>query len=214
MDLVIMRSPFDPDGNFLFWKPGSTPYVEPDGFAWRLDPGNDLVLNTHLRPMGMPMQVRPTLGLYFTDRRQTKFPLLVQLEHDASLDIPAGARDFVVSDDFQLPLDSDILAVYPHAHYLGDLLEAWATLPDGSKKWLIRIPDWNPDWQAVYHCREPMFLPKDSVIHMRYHYDNSAGNPRNPNRPPRARARGKPVHRRNGPLMAADIAARDGRPAT
>ncbi len=189
MDLVIMRSPFDPDGNFLFWKPGSTPYVEPDGFAWRLDPGNDLVLNTHLRPMGMPMQVRPTLGLYFTDRRQTKFPLLVQLEHDASLDIPASARDFVVSDDFRLPLDSDILAVYPHAHYLGKLLEAWAILPDGSKKWLIRIPDWNPDWQAVYHYREPMFLPKDSVIHMRYHYDNSAANPRNPNRPPR-RVRG------------------------
>jgi len=189
MDLAIMRSPFDPDGNFLFWKPGSTPYVEPDGFAWRLDPGNDLVLNTHLRPMGMPMQVRPTLALYFADRRQTKFPLLVQLEHDASLDIPASARDFVVSDDFRLPLDSDILAVYPHAHYLGKLLEAWATLPDGSKKWLIRIPDWNPDWQAVYHYREPMFLPKDSVTHMRYHYDNSAANPRNPNRPPR-RVRG------------------------
>jgi Flp pilus assembly protein TadD len=185
MDLVIMRSPFDPDGNFLFWKPGSTPYIEPDGFAWRLDPGNELVLNTHLRPMGMPMQVRPTLGLYFTDRPQTKYPLLVQLEDDAALDIPAGARDFVVSDDFRVPLDSDILAVYPHAHYLGKLLEAWATLPDGSKKWLIRIPDWNPDWQAVYHYREPVFLPKDSVIHMRYHYDNSAANARNPNHPPR-----------------------------
>jgi len=62
-------------------------------------------------------------------------------------------------------------------------------LPDGSKKWLIRIPDWNPDWQAVYHYREPLFLPKDSLIHMRYHYDNSAANPRNPNHPPR-RVRG------------------------
>ncbi len=189
MDLVIMRSPFDPDGNFLFWKPGSTPHVEPDGFAWRLDPGNELVLNTHLRPMGMPMQVRPSIGLYFTDRPQTKFPLLVQLENDAALDIPPGAHDFVVSDDFRLPLDVDILAVYPHAHYLGRLLEAWATLPDGSKKWLIRIPDWNPDWQAVYRYREPLSLPKDSVIHMRYHYDNSAASPRNPNHPPR-RVRG------------------------
>ena len=189
MDLVIMRSPFDPDGNFLFWKPGSTPHVEPDGFAWRLDPGNQLVLNTHLRPMGMPAQVRPSIGLYFTDRPQTKFPLLVQLEHDAALNIPAGARDFVISDDFQLPLDADILAVYPHAHYLGKLLEAWATLPDGSKKWLIRIPDWNPGWQAVYYYRQPLALPKDSVIHMRYHYDNSTANVRNPNHPPR-RVRG------------------------
>ena len=102
---------------------------------------------------------------------------------------PGRRSRFRVSDDFRLPLDADILAVYPHAHYLGKLLEAWATLPDGSKKWLIRIPDWDPNWQAVYHYREPVFLPKDSVIHMRYHYDNSAANARNPNHPPR-RVRG------------------------
>jgi hypothetical protein len=185
MDLVIGRSPFDPDGSFLFWKPGGTPHVEPDGFAWRLEPGNDLVLNMHLQPSGKPEEVRPSIGLYFTDKPQTKFPLLVQLENDEALDIPAGARDFVISDSFQLPLDADVLAVYPHAHYLGKLLEGWATLPDGSRKWLIRIPAWDTNWQAVYYYREPVFLPKDSVIHMRYHYDNSADNPRNPNNPPK-----------------------------
>jgi len=139
----------------------------------------------HLQPSGKPEEVRPSLGLYFTDRPETRFPLLMQLEHDAALDIPAGARDFVISDDFRLPLDAGILAVYPHAHYLGKLLEAWATLPDGSRKWLVRIPDWNANWQAVYYFREPLQLPKDSVIHMRYHYDNSAANVRNPSDPPR-----------------------------
>ncbi len=185
MDLVIGRSPFDPDGNFLFWKPGAAPHVEPDGFAWRLDPGNELVLNMHLQPSGKREQLRPSIGLYFTDRPQTKFPLLVQLENDTALDIPAGARDFPIADDFRLPLNADVLAVYPHAHYLGKLLEAFATLPDGSRKWLIRIPSWDSNWQAVYYYREPVFLPRDSVIHMRYHYDNSAENPRNPNHPPK-----------------------------
>jgi tetratricopeptide (TPR) repeat protein len=185
MDLVIGRSPFDPDGNFLFWKPGGAPHVEPEGFAWRLDPGNELVLNMHLQPSGKKEEVRPSLALYFTDQRQTKFPLLVQLENDQALDIPAGARDFAISDDFKLPLDADVLAIYPHAHYLGKLLEASATLPDGSKKWLIRIPAWDPNWQAVFYYGEPVFLPKDSIIHMRYHYDNSAANPRNPNHPPK-----------------------------
>ena len=185
MDLVIGRSPFDPDGNFLFWKPGGTPHVEPDGFAWRLDPGNELVLNMHLQPSGKEEQVRPSIGLYFTDQPQTKFPLLVQLENDQALDIPAGTRDFVITDNFKLPVDADVLAIYPHAHYLGKLLEAYATLPDNSKKWLIRIPAWDPNWQAVYYYREPVFLPRDSVIHMRYHYDNSGENPRNPNHPPK-----------------------------
>ncbi len=54
-----------------------------------------------------------------------------------------------------------------------------------SRKWLIRIPDWDPNWQAVYHYRHPVFLPKGTVISMRYHYDNSSANPRNPNSPPR-----------------------------
>ncbi len=185
MDLAIMRSPFDPDGHFLFWKPGGMPYQEPPGFAWRLDPGNELVLNTHLQPSGKPEEVRPRIGLYFTDDPPTRFPLLVQLENDAALDIPAGAKDFLVSDDFTLPMDADVLAVYPHAHYLGKLLEGYATLPSGERKWLIRIPDWDSNWQAVYHYREPVFLPKGSVISMRYHYDNSAANVRNPNQPPR-----------------------------
>jgi hypothetical protein len=169
MDLVIGRSPFDPDGNFLFWKPG----------------GNELVLNMHLQPSGKREQVRPSIGLYFTNRPQTKYPLLVQLEDDNALDIPAGTRDFPIADDFRLPLDADVLAIYPHAHYLGKLLEASATLPDGSRKWLIRIPSWDSNWQAVYYYREPVHLPKDSVVHMRYHYDNSAANPRNPNHPPK-----------------------------
>ena len=186
MDVVIDRVISEPDdGHFLFWKPGGTPYVEPDGFSWRLDPGSDLVLNAHLQPTGKPEQVRPSIGLYFTDKPPEKFPMLVQLEHDGALDIPPGNRDFVVADDFRLPLDVDVLAVYPHAHYLGHVLEGYVTLPGGERKWLIRIPDWDPNWQGAYHYREPVFLPKGTVISMRYHYDNSAANPRNPNQPPR-----------------------------
>ncbi len=127
----------------------------------------------------------PSVGLYFTDKPPTRFPVLVQLEHDGALNIPAGDRDFIVTDDFRMPVDVDVLAVYPHAHYLGKLLEGYATLPDGTRKWLIRIPDWDLNWQAVYRYREPVFLPKGSVVSMRYHYDNSAANPRNPNHPPK-----------------------------
>jgi tetratricopeptide (TPR) repeat protein len=184
MDVALMNSPFDPVGHLLFWKPGSAPHAEPDGFALRLDPGNDLVLNMHLQPSGKREEVRPSIGLYFTDKPETKFPLVFELENDNALDIPAGTRDFVIADDFKLPMPVDVLGIYPHAHYLGKLLEAWATLPDGSRKWLVRIPDWDPNWQAVYYYREPVALPQDAVIHMRYHYDNSAANVRNRSHPP------------------------------
>jgi len=186
MDPIIERSIFEPDdGRFLYWKPGGIPYAEPEGLSWRLDPGNDLVLNAHMQPDGKPEQVRPTIGLYFTDQPQTRYPMLVQLEHDGALSIPPGNPNFLVADDFKLPLDVQVLAVYPHAHYLGKVLEGYATLPSGERKWLVRIPDWDSNWQAVYRYREPVFLPKGSVISMRFTYDNSAANPRNPNHPPK-----------------------------
>ncbi len=184
MEITLDRNPFDPVSHFLFWKPGNRPYVEPDGFSWRLDPGNKLVLNTHMQPSGRPETVQPSIGLYFTDKPPTHFPLLIELENDNALDIPAGAKHFVVADDFRLPMDVDVLAVYPHAHYLGKVLEGYATLPDKQRVWLIRIPDWNLNWQAVYRYCTPVFLPKGSVLSMRYSYDNSADNPRNPNHPP------------------------------
>ncbi|MBZ5593124.1 MAG: tetratricopeptide repeat protein [Acidobacteriia bacterium] len=189
MDLNIEADTFDPDSHFLFWKPGGTPWEEPDGMAWRADPTTDLILNVHMQPTGKPEMVQPSIGLYFTDHPGTKFPMLVQLEHDGALDIAAGTRDFPISDDFTVPMDMDVLAVYPHAHYLGRLLEGYATLPDGSRKWLIRIPDWDVNWQAVYRFTAPVFLPKGSVVAMRFHYDNSEENPRNPNHPAR-RVRG------------------------
>jgi Tfp pilus assembly protein PilF len=185
MDITLEHSPFDIPSHFLFWKPGSVPWVESDGLAWRLDPGADLVLNAHFMPIGTPEQALPSIGLYFTDKPPDRFPMVIELENDDALDIPAGDADFAVSDDFRLPRDVDVLAVYPHAHYLGHVIEGYATLPNGQRKWLIRIRNWDPTWQAVYHYRQPVFLPKGTVISMRYRYDNSSANPRNPNSPPR-----------------------------
>jgi Flp pilus assembly protein TadD len=64
-------------------------------------------------------------------------------------------------------------------------VEAWATLPDGTRRWLIKISDWDINWQAVYRYREPVPLPKGTKVEMRISYDNSTSNPRNPNHPPK-----------------------------
>jgi Tfp pilus assembly protein PilF len=184
MELQIESESFDPDGHFLFWKPGSAPVVEPPGLALRLDPDNDLVLNTHLQPSGKPEQVQPSIGIYFTGQPATKFPVLLQLENDRALDIPAGDANFIVTDRFALPAAVQLLAVYPHAHYLCRDMVAVAQLPDGSRKILIHIPRWDLNWQAVFRLETPELLPAGTVLEMRYRYDNSADNIANPHNPP------------------------------
>jgi len=185
MELKIESETFDPDSHFLFWKPGTVTKPEPEGMALRLDKDTDLVLNIHLQPSGKPEKIQPSLGLYFTDKPATLFPLLLQLENDRQLDIPPGENNFLVTDRFTLPVDVALLAIYPHAHYLGKDLRALATLPDGSTETLIHIPRWDLNWQAVYRYADPVPLPKGTTISMRYVYDNSNENVANPNDPPR-----------------------------
>jgi tetratricopeptide (TPR) repeat protein/mono/diheme cytochrome c family protein len=185
---------FDPDSHFLFWKPDTPALIEPEGMPVRLDPGNDLVLNMHLKPSGKAETIDAEIGLYFTSDPPTHQPMLLQLDRDDALDIPAGDSRFVVEDSLTLPVDVEVLGVYPHAHYIGRDLEGWATTPDGKKKWLVWIRNWDIDRQSVYRYREPMPLPKGSVLHMRYTYDNSAVNVHNPSSPPvRVRAGNRSV---------------------
>ena len=185
MDVVVDAGEhFDPDGHFLDWKPDASALVEAPGTPWRLEAGSDLILNMHLKPTGKIESVRARIGLYFTTEPATKQPILVQLEHDAALKIPQGDADFIVEDKLKLPVAVDVLAIYPHAHYLGKRLEGWAELPGGKRESLILIRNWDIDRQSIYRFAKPVFLPAESVLHMRYSYDNSAENPHNPNSPP------------------------------
>src|ERR1700693_315875 len=185
MEIKIESEAFDPDSHFLFWKPGTAPYTEPPDMALRLDAGTDLVLNIHLQPSGKAEEIQPSLGLYFTEQPATHFPMLLQLENDRKLDIPPGEKNFVVTDEFTLPENVQLLAIYPHAHYVGKDLQAFAKFPDGTQQSLIHIPSWDLNWQAVFRYETPVELPAGTVISMRYRYDNSDENIRNPNVPPK-----------------------------
>ena len=173
-----------PDGMFLGWTPGQSPRLSPEGMSWRLEPQSDLVVELHLMPGDAPEPVRVSVGLFFTDERPARTGYMLRLGRQ-DIDIAAGRRDYVNADTYTLPVDVDVLAVQPHAHFLAKEARAWATLPGGAVVPLIYIKDWNFHWQDVYTYEQPVALPKGTVIEMRYTYDNSAANRRNPNQPPR-----------------------------
>jgi Flp pilus assembly protein TadD/mono/diheme cytochrome c family protein len=174
---------FDPDSHFLFWKPGTQAQQEPPDMAWRLDPGSDLIVNLHLQPSGAPETIEAEVGLYFTKQAPTRHPMLIQLEHDGALDIAPGNRNFTITDHLKLPVAVNVLACYPHAHYIGNQFDAWAELPDGTRRPLIKINRWDINWQSMFTYRDPVHLPAGTTISMKISYDNSDSNTRNPIRP-------------------------------
>jgi Flp pilus assembly protein TadD len=186
-DGVIARSADYPDGHFLGWTPGQVSPLLPPDLSWRLEPHTDLVAELHMQPSGKPETVAPIVGLYFSDTPATRTPAMLRLGRQ-SIDIPAGDASYTITDSFTLPVDADVEAVQPHAHYRAHDVRGVATLPDGTTKRLIDIADWDFRWQHVYRFVTPLQLPKGTTLAMRYSYDNSSANPRNPRQPP-ARAR-------------------------
>ena len=173
-----------PDGHFLGWTPGKLPTPPAEGIAWRLEPGTDLVFDLHMLPTGKPEPLRASVGLYFTDEEPTRHPYLLRLG-TRGIVIPAGERNHWVEADYVLPVDVDLLGLYPHAHYLGKEMLALALLPDGREEPILRIDDWDFNWQDDYVFAQPIRLPKGTRLSMRLRYDNSKGNARNPSNPPR-----------------------------
>lgn len=182
-DGMLNASARRPDGHLLGWVPGKRPTQVDESIAWRLDPGTDLVVQLHMRPTGRAETVNPLLGLYFADRPAERTPVMIRLG-PRTLDIPAGAKEYAVQDAYVLPVDVELLGIAPHAHYLGKEMRASATLPDGTERPLLYIEQWDFDWQDEYRYREPLALPKGTTVSMRFTFDNSSRNIRNPHQPP------------------------------
>jgi Flp pilus assembly protein TadD len=181
---LILRSADYPEGHFLGWTPGQVAPLVPDDMSWRLDPGTDLVVEIHMQPSGKPEPVQPSIGLYFGERPATKTPAMLRLGRQ-NIDIPAGEKLYTIRDAYTLPVDVEVLALQPHAHYRARDIMGEVTLPDGRSRELIHIRDWDFRWQHVYRFVTPLKLPRGSTLTMRYIYDNSASNTRNPEHPPK-----------------------------
>ncbi|HUQ87650.1 MAG TPA: tetratricopeptide repeat protein [Vicinamibacterales bacterium] len=182
-DGLMPRSAEYPEGHFLGWTPGQVaPLVQPE-LAWTLEPGSDLVVQLHMQPSGAAEEVLPEIGFYFTDRAPKQTPTILRLGSQG-IDIPAGESHYVIRDSYVLPVDVQLLAIQPHAHYRAREILGIATLPDGTDRHVMYISDWDFRWQHVYREVAPIALPKGTRLSMQYTYDNSASNPRNPESPP------------------------------
>jgi hypothetical protein len=175
---------FSPTGALGGWVPGNTPVPLPDGTGILLPKGADIVLQVHYHSDGKPETDLSKIGIYFTDKPVDKRVRVFPIVYPA-LYIPAGDSDYRVKTSQIIPADVTLLQVLPHMHLLGQKMVVNATEPDGTFVPLVKIDNWDFNWQTTYTYATPIELPAGTRIRLVADYDNSSNNPRNPNTPPK-----------------------------
>jgi len=176
---------FDSPGGLGGWAPGYPGVEIPAGVAWRVPPGARLVMQVHYNNPGDTAQTDVTrVGLHFTsgpfERRVHGL-----LASAWGFSIPAGAPRTSVTAWAQAREDLEAIAVHAHMHLIGREMTVTAHLPSGRTEPLLKIDDWDFDWQLLYYFKRPVPLPAGTRIEAECVYDNSAANLRNPSKPPR-----------------------------
>jgi peroxiredoxin len=175
---------FPTQGTLNSWFPGMTPRHLPDGMGRLIRRGSDLVAEIHYVPTGKPERDRSTLGLHFAPRSARKVAVEVQVGNK-QIRIPPGEARHHERAVYRLPVATTLLDLTPHMHLLGREMRVWSKAPDGSTRPLLWIKDWDFNWQGQYAFAKPVSLPKGTQLIVDAWFDNSSGNPLNPNSPPK-----------------------------
>jgi len=152
----------------------------------QLDGGADLVLQVHNHISALTRRNIDTVGAEWNIRGVAPGLLRGEIERDTvAADFGAAGGD-KVTEHFTIPAAVDVIAINPHAQYVCKEMYGYAVLCDGSRRTLIRIPDWNFDWHSStstsprFACRR---YARGDGIHLR----QFRGEPAQPQ--PAARAR-------------------------
>ena len=179
------------------WAPGAGDSV-PEGTGMRIEPGSMMVLQMHYNTsssdpapdrtrvdVSIAAEVeRPAVTLPFTNFQWA-------LGGEPML-IPAGDPEvthaFEVGADApllrQLLADADIgpdegFVVHSsglHMHYLGTSASLEVAREDGGEDCMLRIDDWDFDWQGGYTLAEPLRVGPRDTLRISCTFDNSAEN--------------------------------------
>jgi len=169
------------DSDFVAaYSPGMPPRVLPAGTAKVLAAGSKLLVQAHYTPRGTPQSDRSKIGFTFADPTtiHKRVTSLAAIKFD--LRIPPGAADYQSIAEHRFNQDYILYALMPHMHLRGKSFRFEATYPDGRREVLLDVPRYYFDWQNAYVLAEAKPMPEGTIMRCVGHFDNSAGNPNNP----------------------------------
>ena len=161
------------------YAPGDMPSVYAEGTAKKIPAGSDLVFEIHYTPNGLVRKDRSKLGLILAKGPVTREAYTLPIAQPRFV-IPPNEPNVPVSSSMKVPRELRLLAFMPHMHVRGKDFRYTVTKPGGGPEVVLSVPAYDFGWQSYYTLKEPMTLPKGTVIDCLAHFDNSAANPANP----------------------------------
>lgn len=171
------------------YVPGQIPRFFPDGIGQKLEAGSDLLVQMHYAPNPVDAWDSSHVNIFFK-----KEPVRRYVETEIMLPFPWVLTNgpFIIRPNtvkrfhgiWTVPKDISVISITPHMHLLGKDWEVFAISPTGDTTNLIRINDWDFNWQGTFQYDKFIKLEKDTEVHAYATYDNTSDNPLNPHSPP------------------------------
>jgi len=179
---------FDPTDQFFgAWVPGSNPMIYPPTIGKKLFANSSILMQMHYGPSSINQSDQTSINIFYSDEPIQRYVITYPI-NPYDLDVP-----FIIPPDqvktfhgtIDVPIGVSLIGIGPHAHLLGKSYEVYAvsanlldTIP------LIKIPQWNFNWQGFYAFPSMLHIPAGYKIHCIGTFDNTTGNPFNPSDPP------------------------------
>ena len=183
--IVFIRPPDGVDVRGISWLtayvPGQRQHVLPAGSARRIPAGSKFVFQMHYTPNGTPQKDVTKVGLLFVDKDAVKNEVTTLMAINQEFEIPPQVANHPVTAKLKrLPKGGQLLAISPHMHVRGKSFELFMKQGDESKT-LLDVPHYDFNWQHTYELAQPLALDDIESIEFTARFDNSSGNPVNPN---------------------------------
>lgn len=176
------------DINWATWVPGTNPTFSPMGIGRKLYKNSDVLIQMHYAPSPILEKDSSYINIFYSKNPVNRYVSTAPL--NTPLNLTNGP--FVIGPNqiktfhstYSVPIDASLLSIGPHCHLLGKSWEVFAIKPTGDTIPLIKMDEWDFNWQGSFNFKKLIPIPAGSVIHAFGEYDNTINNPNNPNNPP------------------------------
>ena len=165
--------------NLHLYSPGLEAIVWRDGYGKLLRKGTRIAFNMHYNAIGREQTDQTKVGFRFA-RKPVHTQVNTTIVQNNALMIPPMTQAHEAVAAFQFPTDARIHGLRPHMHLRAKTGTASLIMPDGLRRVLLHIPQWDDSWQNYYILSQPARVPKGAIVEYIASYDNSPANPLNP----------------------------------